>query len=57
MIKKIIKKIKIFSIILKLSEKESNDYSFGYKVRKIINLYKEGKEVNKKEIFKEKIKP
>jgi hypothetical protein len=57
MIKKIIRRIKIFSIIVKLSKKEPNDYSFGYKVRKIITLYREGKEIDEKEIFNEKIKP
>jgi hypothetical protein len=57
MIGKIIKKIKTFSLLLKLSRVESNDYSFGYKVRRILNLYKEGKEVKADEILKEKPKP
>ena len=57
MIGKIIKKIKIFDIILKLSKSDPNDYSFGYRIRKILNLYKENKEIKEQEIFKEKSKP
>ena len=57
MIGKIIRKIKIFDIILKLSKADPNDYSFGYKIRKILNLYKENKKIKEQEIFKEKSKP
>lgn len=57
MIGKIIKKIKTFDIILKLSKSDPNDYSFGYRIRKIMNLYKENKEIKEQEIFKEKSKP
>ena len=57
MIRKIIKKIKIFDIILKLSKSDPNDYSFGYRIRKILNLYKENKEIKEQEILKEKSKP
>lgn len=57
MIVKILRKIKLISVILKLSKKESNDYSFGYKVRKMIGLYRENKEIKEEEIFKEKPKP
>lgn len=47
----------MFSLLLNLSKKETNDYAFGYKVRRILNLYKEGKEIKEEEIFKEKPKP
>ena len=57
MIGKIIKKIKIFDIILKLSKSDPNDYSFGYRIRKILNLYKENMEIKEQEILKEKSKP
>ena len=57
MIGKIIKKIKIFDIILKLSKSDPNDYSFGYRIRKILNLYRENKEIKEQEILKEKSKP
>ena len=57
MIGKILKKIKTFGILLKLSMIDSNDYSFGNKTRKILNLYKEGKEIKEEEIIKEKPKP
>ena len=36
MILKIFKKIKIFSLLLKLSKVETNDYALGYKVRRIL---------------------
>jgi len=57
MIGKIIRKIKIFDIILKLSKMDPNDYSFGYRIRKVLNLYKENKKIKEQEIFKEKSKP
>jgi hypothetical protein len=53
MVKKMIKKIKLISMIFKLSKLESNNYVFGYKVRKVINLYRENKKINKEDIFKE----
>lgn len=55
MVKKLLKKIKLISIIFKLSKLESNNYVFGYKVRKIINLYRENKKINKEDIFKESV--
>lgn len=57
MIVKIINKIRAFGLLMKLSKTEPNDYSFGYKVRRILNLYKEGKEIKEEEIIKEKPKP
>lgn len=57
MIKKIINKIKIFSLIFRLSKIETNDYAFGYKVRRILDLYKEKKKIKEEEIFKETPKP
>ena len=57
MIGQIIKKIKAFSLLLKLSKVETNDYAFGYKVRRILNSYKENKKLKEEEIFKETPKP
>jgi hypothetical protein len=57
MIRKIIRKIKTFSLLLRLSKVETNDYSFGYKVRRILNSYKDKKEIKEEEIFKETPKP
>lgn len=57
MIQKIIRKIKTFSLLLKLSKVETNDYAFGYKVRRILNSYKENKKLKEEEIFKETPKP
>ena len=57
MILKIFKKIKIFSLLLKLSKVETNDYAFGYKVRRILNSYRENKKIKEEEIFKETPKP
>ena len=57
MIRKVLRKIKLISIILKLSKKEPNDYSFGYKVRKILGLYQENKKIEEEKIFKETPKP
>jgi hypothetical protein len=56
MILRSIKKIKLASIILNLSKEEPNDYSFGYKVRKLINKYRDNGEVEEEEINKEKPK-
>ena len=56
MILRSIKKIKLASIILNLSKEEPNDYSFGYKVRKLINKYQDNEEVEEEEINKEKPK-
>ena len=57
MIRKIIRKIKTFSLLLRLSKVETNDYAFGYKVRRILNSYKDKKEIKEEEIFKETPKP
>lgn len=57
MILKIIKKIETFSLLLRLSRVETNDYAFGYKVRRILNSYKENKKIKEEEIFKETPKP
>ena len=57
MIRKIIKKIRMFSLLLKLSKRETNDYTFGYKVRRILNSYRDNKEIKEEEIFKESPKP
>ncbi len=57
MIRKILKKIKTFSLLLKLLKKETNDYTFGYKVRRILNSYRDNKEIKEQEIFKESPKP
>jgi len=57
MIGQIIKKIKAFSLLLKLSKVETNDYAFGYKVRRILNSYRENKKIKVEEIFKETPKP
>lgn len=57
MFKKILTKIKLVSIILRLSKREPNDYSFGYKVRKLLGLYQQNKKIKEEEIFKETAKP
>ena len=57
MIKKIIKKIRTFTLLLKLAKSETNDYTFGYKVRRILNSYRDNKEIKEEEIFKESPKP
>ncbi len=57
MIKKIIRKIKTFTLLLKLAKSEANDYTFGYKVRRILNLYRDNKDIKEEEIFKESPKP
>ena len=57
MIKKIIRKIKTFTLLLRLAKSEANDYTFGYKVRRILNLYKDNKDIREEEIFKELPKP
>ena len=56
MIGKIIKQIRAFTLISNLAKEEPNDYSFGYKVRRIIDSYREKKEISK-DILKEKPKP
>ena len=45
MIGKLIKKIRAFNTILKLSAMDPNDYSFGYRVRRIIDLYRKNKKI------------
>ena len=57
MIKKIIRKIITFALLLKLAKSETNDYTFGYKVRRILNLYRDNKDIKEEEIFKESPKP
>ena len=57
MIKKIIRKIKTFTLLLRLAKSEANDYTFGYKVRRILNLYRDNKDIKEEEIFKESPKP
>jgi hypothetical protein len=57
MIKKIIRKIKTFTLLLRLAKSEANDYTFGYKVRRVLNLYKDNKDIKEEEIFKESPKP
>lgn len=57
MIAKILRKIRLMDVILRLSKKEPNDYSFGYKVRKVLGLYQQNKEIKEEEIFKENPKP
>ena len=57
MIKKIIRKIRTFTLLLKLAKSETNDYTFGYKVRRILNLYRDNKDIKEEEIFKEAPKP
>jgi hypothetical protein len=56
MIKKIVNRIRTFSLIFKLFKTEPNDYSFGHKVRRILKKYQEGKEIKEEDIFKEKPK-
>jgi hypothetical protein len=57
MIKKIIRKIRTFTLLLRLAKSEANDYTFGYKVRRVLNLYKDNKDIKEEEIFKESPKP
>ncbi len=57
MIMRIIQKLRIFSLLLRLSKVETNDYSLGYKVRKILFFYRENKEIKEEEIFEDKPKP
>lgn len=57
MIRKALRKIKLISMILKLSKREPNDYSFGYKVRKILGLYQKNEKIKIEEIFEETPKP
>jgi len=57
MIKKIIRKIRTFTLLLRLAKSEANDYTFGYKVRRVLNLDKDNKDIKEEEIFKESPKP
>lgn len=57
MIGKIIRKIKIFSLLFRLTRAETNDYALGYKVRRIFTSYRENKKIKEEEIFKEIPKP
>jgi hypothetical protein len=52
MIKRIIKQIRIFSILMKVEKMEPNNYVLGSKVRKIMSIYKDGKEIKELEIVK-----
>ena len=52
MIKRIIKQIQIFSLIMRIEKMEPNNYVLGSKVRKIMSIYKEGKEIKELEIVK-----
>lgn len=56
MMRKINRKIKTLEIILKLSKIDPNDYSLGYRIRGLLNLYKENREINEEKILKEKSK-
>jgi hypothetical protein len=56
MMQKINKKIKTLEIILNLSKIDPNDYSLGYRIRRLLNLYKENREINEEKILKEKSK-
>lgn len=44
-------------MILELAKKEPNDYSFGYKVRRMIEDHRSNKKIEKESIFKEVPKP
>ena len=52
MIKRIIKQIRIFALLMKVEKMEPNNYVLGSKVRKILSLYKDGKEIKDLEILK-----
>jgi hypothetical protein len=54
--RKINRKIKTLEIILNLSKIDPNDYSLGYRIRRILNLYQENREINEEKILKEKSK-
>jgi len=56
MMRKINRKIKTLEIILNLSKIDPNDYSLGYRIRRILNLYQENREINEEKILKEKSK-
>ena len=49
--------MKLASIILELSKKEPNDYSLGYKVRKVLDLHQKNQEIKIEDITKEIPKP
>jgi hypothetical protein len=52
MIKRIIKQIRIFSLLMRVEKMEPNNYVLGSKVRKILSIYKDGKEIKELEILK-----
>ena len=52
MIKRIIKQIRIVSLLMKVEKMEPNNYVLGSKVRKIMSIYKDGKEIKELEIVK-----
>jgi hypothetical protein len=52
MIKRIIKQIRIFALLMKVEKMEPNNYVLGSKVRKILSVYKDGKEIKDLEIIK-----
>lgn len=56
MMRKINRKIKTLEIILNLSKIDPNDYSLGYRIRRLLNLYQENREINEEKILKEKSK-
>jgi len=51
MIKKIVNRIRAFSLIFKIFKTEPNDYSLGYKVRRILEKYQEGEEIKEDNTF------
>ena len=52
MIKRIVKQIRIFSLLMRVEKMEPNNYVLGSKVRKILSIYKDGKEIKELEILK-----
>jgi hypothetical protein len=52
MIRRIIKQIRIFTLLMKVEKMEPNNYVLGSKVRKIMSIYKDGKEIKDLEILK-----
>ena len=52
MIRRIIKQIRIFALLMKVEKMEPNNYVLGSKVRKILSVYKDGKEIKDLEILK-----
>jgi hypothetical protein len=53
---KFLRSFALVKLILKLEEKEPNDFSFGSKVRRALRLYRGDKKINEEEIFKENSK-